>query len=452
MLFSFYSTAVVFGTLLISNTCAQSNPDNIVDSSKRARLAASSLMQWYDASSGLWETTGWWNAANILTMLGNFAQADPEDVYLVTLARTVFAVALRHAPTKNPNPEAERPDNSTVKTLRSLRVGTGYHKIVDPTTHVPHAVYPDGWSISSDRSFNLTALASQIDNDPKLAAFIPDPYDFLDGYYDDDLWWALAWIKAYDVTDYEPYLTLAEGIFNAVSKVWPTTCNNGGIYWNSDKKYVNAIANELFFSTAAHLANRAYDEDDYYQKWAERSLSWFLDLGMLSSNGTINDGLDENCQNNHGDVWSYNQGVILGGLVEMHEIDYNNTYLGLGLYIAYTAIEVLTSPYPGFKYTLTDPCEPNDCGADGTQFKGIFMRNLMSLWGATKDKLLGDYISANAFNIWHYDREIGAQGHVVFGVQWEKFSGIANASTQSSAMDALVADIVVTKADLLHKF
>ena len=439
MKFSSFLRPILAGILYIPNAITQSSIEDIHDPVKRAGIALASLEQWYDGESGLWETTGWWNGANIITTIGNFAKANPDNEKLQTIAYTIFATAFHHAPTKNPNPDAEKPKNQT---SARQTAGTGYHKYIDPTTQVLHTVYPPNYFISSSHITNLTAFASQLNSSD---SFVQDPYAFLNGYYDDDLWWALAWITAYDVTQHEPYLTLAQGIFRAVSKSWPTKCGNGGIYWNMTSGYVNAIANELFFSTAAHLANRARSKRRY-TSWAITSLEWFEQSGMWNDNSTINDGLDENCQNNNGVVWSYNQGVILGGLVELSRAAISpqelgspyvdSLYLETAVAIARAALEKLSDD----NGIIHDVCEKDGCGADGSQFKGIFMRNLAELHKAAPDEGFDMVIRKNAESIWRNNREDG-----VFSVNWAgPFVRPANASTHSSAMDCLVAAVAVS--------
>ena len=90
------------------------------------------------------------------------------------------------------------------------------------------------------------------------------------------------------------------------------------------------------------------------------------------------------------------------------------------------------------------------CGGDGTQFKGVFMRNLAQLHEAAPDSMFIDAIRKNAESIWTANRQGECAGYgqkgVLFDVNWGgPFMGHANASTQSSAMDALVAAVQVGK-------
>jgi hypothetical protein len=301
MLSSFLFLPLLLGLSNIPNTYAQSTPDIITDPFKRVDCALASLQTWYDFTTGIW-TTGWWNSANIMTTIGNYAKANPDNVQLQGLARDILANAIRKAATKNPQPGFEdgRCNETSVFSADSSS-HSGYDKYIDPDTHVVRTTYPSGWANFSAGADDATALSTHTSNSTNAnSTFTPNPSDWLDGFYDDDLWWALAWINAYDLTQDKSYLTLAEGIFRGVTKAWPTTCSDGGIWWRCQKDYVNAIANELFFSTAAHLANRIGGNGKVvYVDWAQRSLQWFLKTGMINGNSTINDGLTVGCVNNN---------------------------------------------------------------------------------------------------------------------------------------------------------
>lgn len=221
-------------------------------------------------------------------------------------------------------------------------------------------------------------------------------------FYDDEGWWALGWIAAYDVTGNQQYLSEAERIFADMQAVFgKTNCSSngrgsGGIFWDRPKTYVNAIANELHLSVAAHLANRVGNGN--YRTIALQQWNWFLGSGMINSNNLINDGLDKNCQNNDGTVWSYNQGVVLGGLAELSRATGDASYITKAQSIADAAIASLAPDG-----ILRDGCEPN-CGADGPQFKGIFARNLMLLQQTSPQPRYAQFLDRNANSIWNNDR------------------------------------------------
>lgn len=359
-------------------TLATSSTDFVSNS----RLANIALNQWYNSTTGVWDTTGWWNSANCLTTIGDLAELDPR-VRSATLY--IFENTLEKAPQFNEWAKKE---------------------------------------IESD--FMIHSLTYGILNWPRQ-----DPTGFLNGFYDDEGWWALGWIQAYDVTKKPQYLQAAVDIFNDMNNATTTPCN-GGIWWDRAQTYVNAIANELYLSVAAHLANRAKSSSDRdkYRKIAVKQWDWFMASGMINNNSNINDGLTAECKNNNGTVWSYNQGVILGGLVELSKATSNSSHLKVAGNIALAAIKTLSDK----NGVLHDPCEPN-CGNDGTQFKGIFMRNLQVLQKAIPNKTIRSFITLNAATLWTKNKNENDQ----FGVNWAgPFIGPANASTQSSAMDAIV--------------
>lgn len=294
--------ALLLSATLVPNVFAQSS--TTTDPTQRAELALSALQIWYNAGSGLWNTCGWWNSANVMTMVSNLAKHDSGNAQLVNLATRIFANTIVQAPAKNPQPGVESQSatkrsngNETYDLFNSTGKESGYYKMIGEDAE-PITIFPKDWDKAEYIDVKNLPIMQPKEQVTTVAA--SNPNDWLDGFYDDDLWWALGWIGAYDVTKDTQYLTLAEGIFKAVTKAWPTACGNGGIWWSWQKDYMNAIANELFLSTAAHLANRVQDSDKaFYVDWAKRELDWFTNSGMINERGTINDGLTNDCKNNN---------------------------------------------------------------------------------------------------------------------------------------------------------
>ena len=271
--------------------------------------------------------------------------------------------------------------------------------------------------------------------------------NFLSNYYDDDGWWALAWIKAYDLVRDARYLDMAKTIFAEITKGWDQVCG-GGVWWRKDRHYKAAIANELFLTAAGRLYRRT--RVDSYLTWAKKEWDWFQKSGLLNAQNLINDGLDDKCQNNGQTTWTYNQGVILGGLVEMYYIAPggaagSSNYLQIAQSIADAAITTLVDQ----NGILTEPCEKNgDCGVDGPQFKGIFTRNLAYLYRTlvqeksdpSSSEQYKQFIITNADSIWEKDRTSNNQ----FGLRWAGPVDKTDAARQTSALDTFNAAITVS--------
>ncbi|MGH9159149.1 MAG: glycoside hydrolase family 76 protein [Vicinamibacteraceae bacterium] len=335
---------------------ADASPSSDDGSAENYRAAADAGMAaldgWYDPATGLWESTGWWNGANVLEVTINYSARTGSTRYLDVLANTFERHSAGH---------------------------------------------------------------------------------FLNDFYDDEGWWALAWIKAYDLTGEVRYLEMAKTIFADITTGWDTTCG-GGVWWSKARTYKNAIPNELFLTVAARLHQRTPGDEGpgSYLEWAERTWAWFEASGMINAQHLVNDGLTADCQNNNGTTWTYNQGVILGGLVELAQITHDTTLIDQAMAIADAAIGTLSNA----DEVLVEPCEPS-CGADGPQFKGIFMRNLSLLFEATGEHRYRAFIERNAKAIWARARNTAYQ----LGLRWAGPFDSADAARQSSAMDVLNAAI-----------
>jgi predicted alpha-1,6-mannanase (GH76 family) len=257
---------------------------------------------------------------------------------------------------------------------------------------------------------------------------------FINTFFDDNGWWGLAWLAAYDLTRDGRYLAAAQSIFTRNLDGWDCTCG-GGLWWNEDRKYKNAITNELFLTLAALLHQRAPGDQDYLD-WALREWRWLHGSGMIGARGLVNDGLTAGCANNNGTTWTYNQGVLLGGLAALYEITGDRDYLRQGEAVADATLRTLTSP-PGI---LAEPCEPDGCDADQTQFKGIFIRYLHEFWRRSRRPRYRAFILANADSVWNRARNPRDE----FGLRWDGPFDRADASRQSSGVEALIAAAAVT--------
>jgi predicted alpha-1,6-mannanase (GH76 family) len=389
------------------------------DLQTHAVLASDALLGWYNQTSGLWQTTSWWNSANCITTLALLTELAPSVDYVTSrIWNNTFENAQKH----NLFQERFTPDASKLSGLSNTST-PGQH---EPTIR----------SFNNRNTYHKRPVRS-IEKRAMFREWVKDPKGFLNGFYDDEGWWALAWLDVYDVTKNKTHLTTAVDIFDdMVATGYNATC--GGIWWNKKRNYNAAISNELFLQVAARLANRA-ENSKYYLDWARRQWTWFQKSGLINEEWNINDGLDtQTCKNNNGIVWSYNQGVILGALAELAKADRNNTfyYLVPAKKIASAAIRKLADK----DGILHDPREPN-LGNDGNQFKGVFARNLHSLYDATREPWMKQFLVRNAENVWNKARNPKSN---LLGPVWSGPYYSATAATQSSALDVLIAAAAVS--------
>ena len=261
--------------------------------------------------------------------------------------------------------------------------------------------------------------------------------DFVNRFFDDNGWWGLAWVAAYDLTGESQYLEAARVIFARNLAGWDDVCG-GGMWWNTRRTYKNAVTNELFITLAAHLHERTPGDQEYLS-WALRGWEWLTGRALIGPSGLVNDGLGKDCANNGGTAWTYNQGVILGGLAVLYDITGDRDYLRQGEFIADAALAGLTDA----DGILTEPCEltADGCDGDATQFKGIFARYLHEFYQRSGKRAYRGFLLANADAVWDNARNIDDQ----FGLRWGGPFDRADASRQSSALDVLTAAAALTR-------
>jgi predicted alpha-1,6-mannanase (GH76 family) len=338
------------------------------DDSLRKRAAAGMvpLQTWYDATTGLWNSTDWWTSANQLETVIDYSRETGDPTYLDDV--------------------------------------------------------------------DTTFVKNQASNFDRF------------GFYDDDGWWAIVWIKAYDLSHQQKYLDMAKTIFKRMSGGWDDKCG-GGIYWASAKagsdglKNKNAIPNSLFLQVAAKLHQRTPGDAGAgsYLDWAQREWGWFKGTGMLTAKGLVVDTLDSltTCKPT-GPTFTYNQGVLVGGLVDLATGAGDATLLDQATAVAHATMTMMIDGNGTLKEA---PCGGDIC----TQFKGVFMRNLAALYRARPSAEAQAFMRHQSDQLWTGTVK-NAQNQ--FGYEWHLPFDKATASRQSSALDALVAAVMSSNMNL----
>jgi hypothetical protein len=204
-----------------------------------------------------------------------------------------------------------------------------------------------------------------------------DPIEgnFISRAVDDAGWWGLAWVAAYDHTGDARYLTMATTIANYLHQYWdPSTCG-GGVWWSRERTYKNAVTSGLYLRLSAAVHRRTPGDSVWLQR-ARTAANWYLASGMINSAGLVNDGLTQDCRNNGQTVWTYNQGLAIGGLYEVWRATGDTRFLDNARRLADSTLSGLTR-----NGILTESCDTGQASCDDNQkqFKGILMRYLAEL-------------------------------------------------------------------------
>jgi predicted alpha-1,6-mannanase (GH76 family) len=321
---------------------------------------------------------------------------------------------------------------SPFTTEAAIALGQLQRNVADAYTHTH--LWQAASALSATIGF-MRATGSRAYLGDLRATYLSHHHDgrtFRSNYYDDEGWWVLTWIRAYELTGNRAYLHQARTVFKALTKGWNPVCG-GGLQWTHRIPYKNAITNETFMADAA-LLHEATPGDTRYARWALREWRWFSASGMLTPHHLVVDGLSARCRPMlHSPTWTYNQGMLIGAMVYMAKMTGRRSFLVIAKRVAHAVIH---SPKLSPHGILHEPCSPNSCGRDAPMFKGIFMMNLKLLYNRVGGAAYQAYMRRNALAVWAHDRRGSS-----FGLDWAGPYFAPTITAQASALDVLTTQI-----------
>ena len=214
-----------------------------------------------------------------------------------------------------------------------------------------------------------------------------DTTDTLGAQNDDIMWWALAFLRAYESEPaHTEYLTAARQVFKRIQQSPQQAVCGGGITWGGGTNYKNAITNALYVVLAARLAAlsepRSAERKEYIAA-AVAEADWLLDRSSLfSDGGVLLDGIhfkEEKCSDiPDGDVWTYSQGVAIDGLAELTALTHNPRYADRAQALLLRVLDPKQLPaLVNAEGILQEPAlRDRDPIGDVETFKGLLVRHV----------------------------------------------------------------------------
>jgi len=256
---------------------------------------------------------------------------------------------------------------------------------------------------------------------------------YINHFYDDMEWMALACLRAFEATGDDRYKTTAQLLWNDIKGGWDDVWG-GGIHWNKDKSrnYKNTPAN----APACIIACRMYQvtQDPADLEWAKKIYQWQKTTLVDPATGLVWDGINREGNGAIDKNWkfTYNQGVFIGAGVELYKLTGEQGYLNDALKTANNAL--------GGDFTSNNILK-DEGGGDGGLFKGILVRYLMLLitdgdLNSTDKSKFANFLQLNAETLWLKGT---ARPQVLFNTNWTSIATTTDLTTQLSGAMLLEA-------------
>jgi predicted alpha-1,6-mannanase (GH76 family) len=268
---------------------------------------------------------------------------------------------------------------------------------------------------------------------------------FLNEFYDDMDWNALAMLRAYDATGDQKYKEAVEAVWANIKTGWNNTMG-GGIAWRKSMPYYkNTPANAPAAILAARLYKTFNNADDLV--WAKKIYTWLKDSLYNKSTGWVYDGINSDNDGKRNTSWkfTYNQGTFIGAAVELYTITNDAGYLNDALQAANFALtdNTLTN--------FNDNLLRDEGGGDGGLFKGVFVRYLTQLILApgmvSSDKQrYANFLKHNAQTLWKQGTD---KSYLLYGSYWKNQPGATTDLTIQLSGAMLIEAVALLKENNL---
>lgn len=233
-------------------------------------------------------------------------------------------------------------------------------------------------------------------------------------FYDDECWMTLTLLRAFEVTGEAKYLSRAQTLYTDIMTGWDTNCcgsTRGGVWWDKAKTQKATAANAGAALAGARLYR--FTGNALYLTFAQQVYAFWYANMVNASTGQVCDHFNPDGSK----VWwrfTYNEGLMIGASLELHEVTGTASYLANAHRIAGYMV---TQEVAGTRYgAVLHDGDNNGCGGDCHQFKGAAYRYLALLY--LHDKTKTQYFNVlrnSAEAVWNLARETNS---TIFSVSW----------------------------------
>lgn len=267
---------------------------------------------------------------------------------------------------------------------------------------------------------------------------------YINYYYDDMEWMALACLRAFKATNDAQYKDVAQLLWADIKGGWSSDLG-GGIWWRKDNSSKNAPSNLPAAILAARLYREFNNADDL--EWAKKIYNWQKDVLYEPNSGWVYDNIDAAGNKNTSWKFTYNQGTFIGAALELYLITNSSLYINDAIKAA---------DYTVSSGQLTDIANgilKDEGGGDGGLFKGIFVRyfNRLIIDGNLESSKKTQYINflkTNAQKLWNGGTN---KSQILFGTAWNTQPGATtDFTTQVSGVMLMEAMAELKKLNLVN--